>query len=119
MPIQYFSIYFRYDLIFDKWTTLPPMCVARKRHASIAFGKKIFVMGGIGENTKPLKSVEYFDTDHHVWLPAPPMIRSRRRFQAGVAGDTIYVIGGDPTTGQYKEVVEMYSLEKNRWTVVS
>lgn len=92
-----------YDPIENKWylkvTTMPNPRI----HAGIvAFNSKIYVIGGLIENTvnqlAATSLVEVFDINTNSWSTLSNMPTSLQGFSYGISGEGIYLLGGATTS---------------------
>jgi hypothetical protein len=80
--------------------------------ASAALNGRIYVMGGLFDNTD-LDSNYTYDPSTDIWTLRTDMPTARSRCTAGVVDDRIYVMGG-----YNKKVVERYDPSTNLWESV-
>ena len=82
-----------YDPKENSWTLLPSMAIAKWGSAAVAYGNKIYVIGGFtGEDI--LNSVEVFDIETQEWAFGPSMSTPRSGVKAVVYRQKIFVLGG-------------------------
>ena len=104
-----------YDPVSKTEVSLIKMNEARYDHKVIAYKKKLFVFSGIGEDGKPLNSVEMFSLETKKFVMMAPMKTARRMFGCCRVGNLVYVVGGysgDVATNS----VEIYDMDSNTWT---
>lgn len=80
--------------IFDghSWRIAPPMLSPRYRHAAVAFGGGVLVIGGLSATGNPLSHAEYFNG--HSWVAIPPLRVPRYQHAAVLYNGLPFVIGG-------------------------
>lgn len=86
----------RYDPATDTWTTRSRMPTRRNAHATVAYGGKIYVMGGNNgppSGSNRLAVVEVYDPDTDTWSRADDMPAPADGITAAVSGERIYVFG--------------------------
>ena len=66
-----------YNIITQKVRKLKKMKYKRRGATAVLIGNNVYVMGGVDENEKELKSVECFDIERNSWQEFPPMIKAR------------------------------------------
>lgn len=82
------------------WTTTTPLPEARTQGAAVAFGSRIYYIGGQGQGPSAPPSSTVFsalvnpDGTTGSWSTATALPQARWTHRAALVGDTIYVIGG-------------------------
>ena len=95
------SVFVLQDLV---WKEVSPLLTPRGQHACIAYGGKIYAIGGVGVST-----VEIYDplTDSWQALYMAQVINHQ---------DNLYVLGGVLGSGQYN--TEVFTMSGGEWQVV-
>jgi Kelch motif protein len=110
-----------YDPVANTWSALQPMPTPRAGLAAVAFGDRIYAIGGrsgfmpgIGP---PLDAVEAYDIDAAVWVPLAPLPFPVMDTAATAIGGKIYVIGVDAGSGAPMNTVQIYNIAYNTWSL--
>ena len=125
-PIQALNVVEEYDPATDTWAAKSGMKNRRMMHGAAAVNGKIYVIGGVLNNTPgpwiDTGLVESYDPMTESWETKSPMPTPRRSPEVAVIGDKIYVIGGlypnDPRRFDYYDVidaVEEYDPSTDSW----
>ena len=77
---------------------------------------KIYVMGGAGEDNKPVGSVQVYDPATGTWAARANMPTARGLFGASAVGGRIYAVGGTTIGLDKLAVVEAYDTVTDTWT---
>ena len=77
-----------------RWTTLTPLPAPRQEVAVAAWGERVWVIGGFGENAEPVATVESYDPTTNVWETRPSLAAPVHHAAAAVVGDRLFVVGG-------------------------
>lgn len=91
------------------------MLEKRMLHKLVAFNGRLLAIGGRNENSKRLKSVEYYDPFENKWLLKTSMNLSRSSHAVAVHDNKIYVLGG---AGEDK-IAEYYHPLLDQWIMVN
>lgn len=113
-----------YNPSTNGWSTAAPIPTRRDRAGVVAFGTKIYVIGGYQITGTPptttspaLNVVEVYDTVTNSWTTLAPMPTAREGLLASVVEGKIYAIGGDTVPGTSATgIVEAYDPTNNAWT---
>lgn len=108
-----------YDPIGDFWRPLPPMPMGREQFGMTSAGKKVYLSGGLAGNDRTAllsRELWLFDTETSTWVQMSSMPFARRGHVLLRFEDNLYAIGGN---GQSPEKVMIYSIAKDRWSVLS
>jgi len=108
-----------YDTAADRWSTLPPMKVARDHAYVGVIDGRLYVVGGRDRPKYDIVTIEEFDPGTGKWSERAPMPSGRSGGHATVLGGQLYVFGGEgnPASplGIYNEV-EAFNPAINSWT---
>ena len=88
----------------------------RSYHSAAVVNGKIYVMGGAGEDNKPVGSVQVYDPATGTWAARANMPTARGLFGASAVGGTIYAVGGTTIGLDKLAVVEAYDTVTDTWT---
>jgi len=107
------SVY-EYDPAADRWRPRAPMPTARGALAAVAFGGKIFAVGGT--NNRDTGALEVYDPAADSWQRLRPMPTPRNHIAAEVADGKIHVFGGRAgnVSGNIA-VTEAYDPKSDTW----
>lgn len=123
-----------FDINTLEWTVFSPMPTARFYHMSIAYGRYIYVFGGITvvDNKMSItRSVERYDSSTDTWdtMESMPSIGSFEQELYGVAAGVclrkdnfVYILSGIRTLGDNAVVEDMndriliYDIDTDSWT---
>lgn len=115
-PITDFTVY---DTQTDRWSTLPPMKVARDHAYMGVINGRFYVIGGRDRPKYDITTVEEFDPAKGTWTEKAPMPTGRSGGNAAVLNGKLYVFGGEGNEaspiGLYNEV-EAFDPAANSWT---
>ena len=108
----------RYDPATDTWQSMTPMPTPRNAHATVAYGDKIYVMGG--NNGPPngslvLAAVEVYDPSTDSWSQTSNMPAPADGITAAVSGDRVYVFGH--SVG--REIIFEYAPATDTWREIT
>ena len=99
-----------FDVELETWTCLPNMKTSRVGCGCAIINHDIYVVGGIDTNSRPLKSVEVFNTRTRSWSV---LSRSMKAGRAGctviAVGTSLYVFGGST-------LVEVHDSQTRKWS---
>lgn len=102
-----------YNPTTKTWTTKTPMSVGRNYPRAAVFDNKVYVIGGMSNNT-----VSVYDPSNDGWQTAAAMSTSRAMPGVAVYNNMIYVFGGYHPTSVLNSV-EVYDPITNTWTIKS
>jgi hypothetical protein len=100
----------------DTWSAITPLPVARSRHAAVAVGSTMFVLGG-KVRAGTASSVLKFDSTQGTWSYVAPMPESRSDLAACTIGSDIYVFGGADRDDPLASVF-MFDTVTNVWSTL-
>ena len=118
---------YEFDPQTQAWTLKAPMLTPRGEHLGIAFGDKIFFLGGRAAGVDSGAN-EMYDPATNLWTARAPMPIPRRSFAAVALDSLIYVVGGrflqtgepgEPTRLQNSSQVDAYSPASDTWYTLS
>ncbi len=99
------------------------MAVLRDQFQIEAVGDKLYVLGGLGSDSKSLSSVECYDPVSNQWTARKPMLNARTEFQTRTVNGKIYAFGGWSSTKQTDQdkigglsSLEAYDPAADLWT---
>jgi hypothetical protein len=109
-----------YDPWQDDWYDDAPLNTRRANHAAVAWGTRIYVIGGILQEDSSFtytNTVEFFDLSHpdDGWQYATSMPTARANLAAVVVGGQIWAIGGYSDESGFTGIVEMYDPVTDSW----
>jgi N-acetylneuraminic acid mutarotase len=104
----------KYVIATGEWHSVEPLQTARSGHGVSAVGDHIYVVGGFGDD-KALKTVERFNSSSGTWTFVASMKKGRSSIALCEHGNSIFAIGGENNAGAALDVVEMYSIDANKW----
>jgi len=85
-------------------------------HTAAVVNGKIYVIGGAGEDNRPVASVEVYDPATGTWAARAKMPTPRALFGASTVRGTIYAVGGTTRGPDKLAVVEAYDTATDTWT---
>ncbi len=99
----------------EDWSAGTPMPTERRGLAAIAWGGRIFAIGG-HDRAGATNSVAVYDPSSDAWSQSAPMRVAREQLGVAIAGGNLYAIGGRNETGAV-DTVEVYDLAADRWSL--
>ena len=84
---------FAYDMKFDVWQNLSPLCKPRWQHVAIPFDNNILVVGGRDEKGHITNCVEKFDIVENKWTTMKPFMKLTK-LKGCCLNNEVYVCGG-------------------------
>jgi N-acetylneuraminic acid mutarotase len=120
-PTSVSSDGFQYDPAKDSYTALPAAPNRRYRHASVALGGKIYLLGGADAFDNIVSAVDVFDTATNAWLAPIVFPNATSDLCAFVLGGSIYAAGGydRPDYNPVPNVFRLTPGEALEWTPVA
>jgi hypothetical protein len=106
----------KYSPSSDTWSTATPLPEARSRHAAVAVGSVMYVLGGIDRAVTA--SVLKFDSTQGTWSQLAPMPEARYAHAACAIGSDIFVFGGRDLGGDQASVFK-YDTVANEWSTLA
>mmetsp|Transcript_10526 Transcript_10526/g.14596 ORF Transcript_10526/g.14596 Transcript_10526/m.14596 type:complete len:337 (+) Transcript_10526:149-1159(+) len=113
-----------YDPNTGNWSTLPPMQVARGGVTAQSLNGKVYVIGGMDDDSTSLSSVESYDPVEKTWRIIGSLNVRRDNPGSAVLNGELYVFGGR-TMIEHKEIegnlntVEKYDPSTDSWHYVA
>jgi uncharacterized repeat protein (TIGR01451 family) len=108
-----------YDPASDSWRKRKAMPTPRHGLAAVAFGHKVYVLGG-SDGRGPSDALEIYDPASDTWTRGPRMPTARVFLAAAELNGKIYAVGGSPDCCGKSQTaaVEIYDPDPNvnRWT---
>lgn len=110
--------------VLRRWWPLPSTQTARCGCALVAFGRRLYVLGGInaGESTRPQATMETFEIMGPVneWTTVAEPMATPRMYPGAVAygegeQQVILVVGGRDHTWRELDSCELYTVETGKW----
>lgn len=90
----------KYDPAANRWTKIPAPRIKKRVFyltqctSSVAFGPKLFIVGGMGEWRDRTTVASYFDMEHQIFEEIPPVLEPRCCGGGGVVGSELILTGG-------------------------
>jgi len=108
---------YEYDPADDRWERKSPMPTPRHGLAAVAWGGKVYVLGG-SDGQRASAALEIYDPDLDSWTLGPPMPTARVFLAAAEAQGKIYAIGGSPDCcgNDRTDAVEVYDPAARTWS---
>ena len=101
----------------DTWTTKTDMPTARSYLSASVVDGKIYVIGGLSNQSIALPTVEMYDPATNTWEQKTDMPTARMNLSTCVVDGKIYAMGGLPgTEGLAYSTVEEYDPATDTWT---
>jgi N-acetylneuraminic acid mutarotase len=108
------SVFVLEDLV---WRKVSPMLSTRSDHACIAYGGKIYAIGGQDENGALLSTVEMYDPLSDSWQQGPALPVGLRQAQVINHQDIIYLVGGR-TDGSQRNA-QVFTMSGGEWQLLT
>ena len=77
---------FSYNRKTDKWKEIASLLNARMGHCTVAVHGRLYVLGGLNENSSAVNTCERYDCILGRWMFCAPMHRSRTSFACAALG---------------------------------
>ena len=106
-----------FDLAINKWATSHLRLLTKRcGHSTVAYDKKLFVVGGDSER-HTIPSVEVYSSETNQFSFVSEMKIPRFNFGCCIINSSLYLIGGSLNYESSTNAVEIYDLEKNEWKI--
>jgi len=112
-----------YCPVADSWTKIEKtMSQCRHSCGAAAMSGKIYVAGGVNDDSDPLDTMDVYDPKTQSWTKTgppkgpPPMSACRLNCSATSIFGRLFVIGGVNEDGEVMSTMEMYDPSVNSWT---
>ena len=102
----------KYIVEQERTERLPSMQVARRSHASLLHADKLYVFGGIQDETN-LADCEALDLKNNQWTSICPLRNPRGQLGAAVHEGCAYIAGGSEVAE-----IEVYDFQSDNWDAV-
>jgi N-acetylneuraminic acid mutarotase len=101
------------------WISRAPMPTARQEVAVATLGDRVFVIGGFGELSEPMGTVEAYRPANDTWETLAPLPAGVHHAAAAAIGERLFVLGGFadriPPWRAQRTVYE-YDAARNSWS---
>ncbi|MEV0811051.1 S8 family serine peptidase [Micromonospora sp. NPDC050200] len=104
-----------YDPEVQAWSALPSLRAARTAPQTAAYGGKLYVFGGWGEDGNPAAKTEIYDPATGAWSTGADNPKPYGGAAVTVLGSKIYIVGGCATACG-KTDVQVYDPAANSWS---
>jgi N-acetylneuraminic acid mutarotase len=109
----------KYSSLSDSWSAITPMPLGRARHAAVAMGSGIYVLGGTVPGSRRCDDVCKYDSRRGTWTQVAPMPEEMMEFAACALGTDIYIFGGsDDRASPQRSVFKLDTLS-NAWIALA
>jgi N-acetylneuraminic acid mutarotase len=105
---------YSYDLGSDRWRSEPRLPATRMNLAAVAFGGKLYAIGGL-DPVHPTKTVFVYDPSTRRWSRAAPLPVALHAHSASVYKGEIWVFGGRDRSVERQRRVWIYNPGEDRW----
>lgn len=107
---------FEFNFAANSWSEKMAMPAARGAGVAVAYGEKIYVIGGVSSSGTVINTAQVFDPLANNWQTLASMPTPREHLAAAVIDSLIYVIGGRNFSAIGNTArLEAYSPATNRW----
>ncbi|XP_077294024.1 uncharacterized protein LOC143916699 [Arctopsyche grandis] len=112
LDLQVYDVVERYEPKSNRWTTMAPMLTKRRNHAVNTWEGKIYVAGGINQDSQILNSLEIYDPKLNKWTMGQPMQCRRFSFPIVFYDGALFAFG-------YEVPGERLDLITQKWSNLS
>lgn len=114
------SLSFLNPLSAKDWQPEMPLNMPRYGHTAVVLDGEIYIMGGAGNNSRILNSVERFIPQAGIWDSTSVNSFNIPRQDAAsiVLNQSIYLLGGFDEEGKVSKKAEVYHPSQNTWTEI-
>ena len=107
----------------NEWIRCPNMLIGRRRHAMVAVGESLYVLGGYDDNQKDesmrtLSDISEYTINSKTWTQAGSLVTNVRSMTAAVSKERIYVFGGMLTDEKETNIVQYFDTRSRTCTRV-
>ncbi|MBI4652573.1 S8 family serine peptidase [Candidatus Desantisbacteria bacterium] len=115
------SVIYQYNSINQSWnTSASPLNYTRGFHGAGVIEDKIYVFGGINNNSVFLNSAEVYNPSTNKWTLIASMNFTRYDFGNAVVDGKLYAFGGNYMSSMdppYLDNLEVYDPKTNKWEI--
>ena len=113
----------QYRSDFNDWARCPNMLQGRRRHAMVAVGESLYVLGGYDDNQKSelsrtLSNIEEFSISSRTWSSVGDLITPVRSMTAAVSKEKIFIFGGNMSDEKETNIVQCFDTRLHTCTRV-
>jgi len=98
-----------------QWNKIADPPFTRRAVATVAHENKLFVIGGMNEDSSPTKEAEYYDPQNNTWHDAASIIGNKDMAGFGAAG---WSLNGTLVITSYEGDIERWDASKQQWVGV-
>ncbi|KAM3614222.1 uncharacterized protein V6R79_011425 [Siganus canaliculatus] len=100
----------------NQWRTAEPMLEPRFAHQSVSYLHFIFVLGGLGPDTRLTNSAERYNSMFNQWEAIAPMPEAVLHPAVAATNQRIYVFGGEDAMQNPVRLIQVYHITRNMWS---
>jgi len=100
----------------NRWEFLTPLPSSRAGLGAVAFGGKIYAIGGVRKNNQTTRLVEIYDPGNDSWTEGAAKPTASANISGVELNGKIYVPGGCTIEGQALDTLEIYDPQTDAWT---
>lgn len=100
----------------NQWRTVEPMLEPRFGHQSVSYLHFIFVLGGLGPDSRLTGSVERYNSMFNQWEVMAPMPEAVLYPAVAATNQRIYVFGGQDAMQNPVRIIQVYHIARNMWS---
>ncbi|KAM9851484.1 kelch-like protein 38 [Aulostomus maculatus] len=100
----------------NQWRMAEPMLEPRFAHQSVSYLHFIFVLGGLGPDSRMTGSVERYNSMFNQWESMAPMPEAVLYPAVAATGQRIYVFGGEDIMQNPVRIIQVYHIARNLWS---